>query len=183
MGKYKEAISKHTESLKRYMLKQQGWSKRDIEEEIKADRLLYANRAFGKSKGIYSEYQFNRQSNTLNEVLSDYDPDSVAEQSVSDLDEIIWQELESGAIHLGATDTDLFLLRLRRQGLSYRDIARQCEETWHAEIINNHRTARNHIHKLALRIRNAYPYFGLVDIIAEACGVSKSEVRYYLRKH
>jgi hypothetical protein len=128
---------------------------------------------------IHGMAKANRTWKRHNEELSSFNPDTVAEGRVSELMQNKWREVEAGAIRLRCTEAEIIYLKYRMIGLPYRDIERQVEGTRNAAHYTN---IRKSVQRTYQRIVNAYPYMGLTELIAEACGVSPADVIAYCER-
>jgi hypothetical protein len=146
-----------------------------------ADFLLQANNCVGKRQGVFTTRQFEEQfDQTRCTPLSEFEPDTVpTKDPCESLEDIAWNEIESGARYLKINDADMHYLQLRRDGFSYADIETICQNTCY-QLTKKRISLR--LKRASTRIFNAYPYMGLYDIIAEACGVSPSYAKEICRK-
>jgi hypothetical protein len=119
--------------------------------------------------------QSDRRYRRHNESLSTYRPDTVAESSISELMDNKWPEVERGAMRINCSVEEVDYLRYRLLGMSYSDIGKLYGGL-------DHTTISRSVKRTYQRVVNAYPYMGLIEILAEACGVSPSDVRSYCRR-
>jgi hypothetical protein len=154
-------------------LLKQGWTNEEVALEMQADYLLYKSGAMSrKDKEVYTEYQLSQRIESENDLLSDYDPETIGEEKpIRDLALVQWREIEAGAKHINCSEAEIFYLGLRFLGHSYREIEEFSKGTEHAA---SDKTIKKAVQHAANRIVHAYPYFGLYEIIAQACGVSQA---------
>ena len=99
--------------------------------------------------------------------------------AVADLFEVAWSEIMAGANKVRLNWRQIYIMRLRKAGMSYRDIAAEIEDMTGSPV--SYSTVRRDLIRAAERIQ-AIPEFGVWTVLAEAFGQEIGWVRDILRR-